>query len=88
MDQYEKFYAREVIIMAEGQKKLLKIIKVKKRTFTEDVLTVKEMMDMLAIGRNTAYRLLRDGTIASFRIGNTYRVLRKSVQSYIYNNGK
>jgi len=74
--------------MAEGQKKLLKIIKVKKRTFTEDVLTVKEMMDMLAIGRNTAYRLLRDGTIASFRIGNTYRVLRKSVQSYIYNNGK
>ena len=74
--------------MAEGQKKLLKIIKVKKRTFTEDVLTVKEMMDMLAIGKNTAYRLLRDGTIASFRIGNTYRVLRKSVQSYIYNNGK
>ena len=74
--------------MAEGQKKLLKIIKVKKRTFTDDVLTVKEMMDMLAIGRNTAYRLLRDGTIASFRIGNTYRVLRKSVQSYIYNNGK
>ena len=61
------------------EKKFIKIIKVKQRRFTEDVLTVKEMMDMLAIGKNTAYKLLRDGVIKSFRIGNTHKVLRKSV---------
>ncbi len=70
------------------QQKFIKIIKVKQRRFTEDVLTVKEMMDMLAIGKNTAYKLLRDGTIKSFRIGNIYKVLRKSVQDYIYKNPK
>ena len=69
-----------------AEKKLIKIIKVKQRRYNEDVLTVKEMMDMLAIGKNTAYKLLRDGTIKSFRIGNIYKVLRKSVQEYIYNN--
>ncbi len=68
------------------QQKFIKIIKVKQRRYTEDVLTVKEMMDMLAIGKNTAYKLLRDGTIKSFRIGNIYKVLRKSVQDYIYQN--
>lgn len=70
------------------EKTFIKVIKVKKRTFTEDVLTVKEMMDMLAIGKNTAYKLLRDGVIKSFRIGNTHKVLRKSVMDYIYKNNQ
>ena len=70
------------------EQKIVKVIKVKKRTFTDDVLTVKEMMDMLAIGKNTAYKLLRDGTIESFRIGTIYKVLRKSVEDYIYKNHK
>ena len=74
--------------MAEGKKKFIQIIKVKERRFTEDVLTVREMMDMLAIGKNTAYKLLQTGTIQSFRIGNTYRVLRKSVMDYIYKNNQ
>ncbi len=71
-----------------AKNKLIQIIKVKQRTFTDDVLTVKEMMDMLAIGKNTAYRLLREGTIQSFRIGTSYKVLRKSVEDYIYSNCK
>ena len=71
-----------------AEKKLIKIIKVKQRRYNEDVLTVKEMMDMLAIGKNTAYKLLRDGTIESFRIGTIYKVLRKSVEDYIYKNHK
>lgn len=69
-------------------KKMVQVIKVKQRTFTDDVLTVKEMMDMLAIGKNTAYRLLREGTIKSFRIGTSYKVLRESVEDYIYSNCK
>ena len=71
-----------------AEKKLIKIIKVKERRYNEDVLTVKEMMDMLAIGKNTAYRLLREGTIKSFRIGTSYKVLRESVENYIYSNCK
>lgn len=69
-----------------AEQKLIKIIKVKKRTLTDDVITVKELMDMLAIGKNTAYKLLHDGDIKSFRIGNTHKVLRKSVMDYIYNH--
>ena len=56
----------------------------KQRKYDEDVLTIHEMMDMLAIGKNTAYKLLRDGTIKSFRLGNSYKILRKSVEEYIY----
>ena len=66
--------------------KLIQKIKVKERRYTDDVITVKEMMDILAIGKNTAYKLLQDGTIKSFRIGKTYKVLRKSLQSYIYSH--
>ena len=71
-----------------AKNRLIQIIKVKQRTFTDDVLTVKEMMDMLAIGKNTAYRRPREGTIQSFRIGTSYKVLRKSVEDYIYSNCK
>ncbi len=58
----------------------------KERKYDQDVLTVREMMDMLAIGKNTAYKLLKDGTIQYFRLGNSYKVLRKSVQDYIYSH--
>ena len=60
----------------------------KSRKYDQDVLTIYEMMDMLAIGKNTAYRLLREGTIKSFRIGTSYKVLRESVEDYIYSNCK
>ena len=66
--------------------KLIQKIKVKERRYTEDVITVKEMMDILAIGKNTAYKLLHDGAVKSFRIGKTYKVLRKSLQDYIYSH--
>lgn len=59
---------------------------IKHRTYNEDVLTVNEMMDMLAIGKNTAYKLLREGKIKSFRLGNSYKILRKSVEEYIYSH--
>ncbi len=58
----------------------------KPRKYDEDVLTVSEMMDMLAIGKNTAYKLIREGKVKSFRLGNSYKVLRKSVQEYIYSH--
>lgn len=54
------------------------------RKYDQDVLTVRELMDMLAIGKNTAYALIHDGTVKSFRLGRSYKILRKSVEEYIY----
>ncbi len=56
----------------------------KSRKYDQDVLTVREMMDMLAIGKNTAYKLIHEGKVKSFRLGNSYKILRKSVTEYIY----
>ena len=33
----------------------------------DDVLTINDLMDYLAIGKNTAYNLIRQGHIKSFR---------------------
>ena len=65
--------------------RLIQKIKVKERRYTEDILTVKEMMDYLAIGKRTAYKFIHDGTIKSFRIGRQYKVSTKSVKEYINN---
>ena len=62
---------------------LKKIIKVRERRFTDEILTVQEMMDLLAIGKDEAYKLIHDGTIKSFRIGRRYKVSTKSVKEYI-----
>ena len=56
----------------------------KNRKYDQDILTVREMMDMLAVGKNTAYKLIHDGKVKSFRLGNSYKILRKSVEEYIY----
>ena len=49
----------------------------------DDVLTVKGLLDYLAIGKNTAYELLKSGEIKSFRIGRCYKVPKKSVLEYV-----
>ncbi len=64
------------------------IKKLKNRKYTDDVLTLPELMDMLAIGKNTAYDLVHSGKIKSFKIGRSYKILRKSVEEFIYSGGK
>ena len=58
------------------------ILEDKERKY-DDILTVKELMDFLAIGKNTAYELLKSGEIKSFRIGRCYKVPKKSVLEYV-----
>lgn len=48
-----------------------------------EILTVGEMMEMLYIGKNTAYQLLNEGVIEAFRIGNTWKIPRAAVERYI-----
>lgn len=37
--------------------------------FSGEIITVEELMELLYIGKNTAYRLLSSGEIKAFRIG-------------------
>lgn len=49
----------------------------------EAVLTVVELQEILGIGRNTAYKLLSTGAIASFRIGKKWRIPKEAVLHYL-----
>ncbi|SEP46960.1 helix-turn-helix domain-containing protein [Propionispora vibrioides] len=49
----------------------------------EDILTVSQIMEILYIGKNTAYRLLNSGQIKSFKIGKVHKVPRRALERYI-----
>jgi len=49
----------------------------------DDVMTVEQFMDYLAVGKTTAYRLLKKGEIKAFKIGRVYKIPKKSVDEYI-----
>ena len=48
-----------------------------------DVLTVDDLMDFLAIGRSTAYYLLRSGQIKCIKIGRNYKIPKENVLKYV-----
>ncbi len=49
-----------------------------------DILTVNEMLQILRIGRNQAYELLKNREILSY--GKPHRILKSSVITYIKKN--
>ena len=54
---------------------------------TKDILTLKDLQELLHIGKNTALKLVQSGEIDGFRIGCQWRVLRESVIRYIKRHG-
>lgn len=50
----------------------------------DELITIEEVMKILKIGKNTAYRLLEDNEIEAFRIGNKWKIPRSSVYKYIH----
>lgn len=48
-----------------------------------DVMTVRQVQEALRIGRNTAYNLVNNGDIHSFRIGKNIKVPKKCLIDYI-----
>ncbi|MGN0687803.1 MAG: helix-turn-helix domain-containing protein [Oscillospiraceae bacterium] len=48
--------------------------------------TLRELQELLHIGKNTALRLVQSGEIEAFKVGNKWRVLRESVAKYIKRN--
>ena len=48
-----------------------------------DVVSVDDIMQMLKIGKNAVYNLLKSNEIKCFRIGKCYKVPKTSVIAYI-----
>lgn len=49
----------------------------------DDILTIDQVMEILAIGRNTLYKLLRSGELKGFLLGNKWRITRDSLEEFI-----
>lgn len=48
-----------------------------------DVLTVKDVCEILRIGRKTAYDLLKSGKLAYRKIGRCYKIPKETVIEYL-----
>lgn len=48
-----------------------------------DVLTPEMLMDILKIGRNSTYNLLRSGEIRSVKVGKQYRIPKDALTEYL-----
>ncbi len=47
------------------------------------VLTVNQLADILGIGRNTAYGIVRSGQIPSVRVGRQIRISRGALMDFL-----
>lgn len=47
------------------------------------VLKIEDLMDILGIGRNSAYDLVRSGRIKSIRIGRKIRITRDALAAFL-----
>ena len=50
-----------------------------------DLLTNKELKEVLNFGKNKVYKLLQNGEIPSTKIGRDYRILKINVINYLQN---
>lgn len=48
------------------------------------VLTAAEAMDILGVGKNTMYRLLKSGELEGFRVGRSWRIPESSIGNLMY----
>ncbi|OUO28374.1 helix-turn-helix domain-containing protein [Flavonifractor sp. An306] len=48
-----------------------------------EIMTFNECKSLLKIGKNTLLDLLHNGEIEAFRIGNRWKIPKKSVLDYI-----
>lgn len=56
-----------------------------KRMFSNypDVVSINELMQMLSIGKNTAYNLLQSGAVKSIKVGKQYRIPKRFIIEYL-----
>ena len=49
----------------------------------DDILTVRELCDLLQVHQSTVYKLVRQGKIPSFRIGSDWRFRRDVIERWM-----
>jgi len=49
----------------------------------DDLLTTKELLDLLKIDRTTVYRMLSDGRLSGIKVGGQWRFSRKQVEALL-----
>lgn len=50
-----------------------------------DLIKIEDIMNMLEIGRNSAYKLLQNGSIKTIRVGKKYIIPKRSVVDFLNN---
>ena len=48
-----------------------------------DIVTVKQLREMLGISRQLAYELINDGKLQAIKIGNSFKIPKVSVINYV-----
>lgn len=48
-----------------------------------DMISIDDLCEMLTIGKNTAYQLLKNNQIRAFKIGRIWKIPRESVSEYV-----
>lgn len=50
-----------------------------------DLVNIIQLKEMLGIGVNLAYRLVRNNTIPSLKVGREYKIPKRNVIAYLTN---
>lgn len=48
-----------------------------------DILDVEQMSKLLSVSKKTAYQLLRQGTVASMKVGREYKIPKVNIIRYL-----
>lgn len=49
----------------------------------EDILTIREVAAYLKVTERTLYRLVQDGKLPAFKVGNSWRFRREDLERWI-----
>lgn len=57
-------------------------------TECEELLTAQEAAEVLRVGHNAIYELLKSGELKGFRVGRVWKIPKEAVEEYIRNSAK
>lgn len=53
-----------------------------------DIITIPELCEVLTIGRNRAYELLKTGQIPAFQLGRNWKIPKIALEEYLKKQAK
>ena len=53
-----------------------------------DMISIDDLCEMLTIGKNTAYHLLKTKQIHAFKIGRIWKIPREAVSEYVLSQSR